>query len=57
MHQDTNMAAMRAQNAAAEVRRLSSTILSFTKMLDKLEETHSLKEKGKGKDKWPSQEP
>lgn len=57
MHQDTNMAAMRAQNAAAEVRRLSSAILSFTKMLDKLEETHSLKEKGKGKDKWPSQEP
>ena len=58
--QDTNMAATSGANSSgplAEVKLLSSAILSLTKRLDKLEETPSTKGKGKGKGKRPSQEP
>ena len=58
--QDTNMAATSGANPSgslAEVKLLSSAILSLTKRLDKLEETPSTKGKGKGKGKRSSQEP
>ena len=58
--QDTNMAATSGANPSgslAEVKLLSSAILSLTKRLDKLEETPSTKGKGKGRGKRSSQEP
>ena len=60
--QATNMAATSGANPPApftEVKLLSSTILSLTRRLVKLEETPSTKGKGKdkGKDKRSSQEP
>ena len=60
--QDTNMAAASGANPPAplaEVKLLSSAILSLTKRLVKLEETPSTKGKGKdkGKGKRSSQEP
>lgn len=60
--QDTNMAATSGANPPAplaEVKLLSSAILSLTKRLDKFQETpvHERKGKDKGKGKRSSQEP